>query len=116
MNRTSKGFQTCIAAAALVAGSPLVQAADSCTGIDVLVTQTAEGGQQRAILEVTWGRLCLRTLSLGLVEGVTPQSVVVRLGDRSVEATLKIEARRAVVTFSSDVICVPKKVLEITLS
>ena len=43
MNRKLKGFKTCIAAGALViCSSPLARAADNCTGVDVLVTQTAE--------------------------------------------------------------------------
>jgi len=42
MNRRLKGFESCIAAAALLlCGAPLALA-DNCTGIDVLVTQTAE--------------------------------------------------------------------------
>jgi hypothetical protein len=42
MNRKLTGFETCIATAALlVSHSPLARA-DNCTGVDVLVTQTAE--------------------------------------------------------------------------
>jgi len=43
MSRKLKGFKTCIAATALlICSSPLARAADNCTGVDVLVTQTGE--------------------------------------------------------------------------
>jgi hypothetical protein len=78
--------------------------------------QKVEGARQRATIGLKWGRLRLKTLSLGLVDGVAPQAVQVRLGGRAVEASLKTEARRAVITLSSAQILAPKEVLEITLS
>jgi len=78
--------------------------------------QKAEGGRQRAAIEVKWGSLRLNTLALGLVDGVTPAAVQVRLGGRPVEASLKTEARRAVVTLSSGLVVAAGQALEVSLS
>lgn len=42
MNRKSMRFENCIAAAGLLACTSPLAWADNCTGVDVLVTQTAE--------------------------------------------------------------------------
>ena len=77
--------------------------------------QKAGGGSQRAAIEVRWGKLSLKTLSLGLVEGAAPLAVQVRLGAKPVDAGLKIEARRAVITLSSGLILGPREILEVML-
>jgi hypothetical protein len=77
--------------------------------------QKAEGASQRASIEIRWGRLRLKTLALGLVEGVTGSNVQVRLTGKSIKAGLKVEGRRALVTLSPDVVLNTRDVLEVTV-
>ncbi|MBU4459378.1 MAG: hypothetical protein KJ579_02325 [Verrucomicrobia bacterium] len=64
--------------------------------------QTIGGGALKASVDVKWGRLRLRTLSLAVA--AAPASVVAVVGGRSVAATVTCKEGRAVVAFAEDLI------------
>jgi uncharacterized protein (DUF608 family) len=66
-------------------------------------SQKRDGATQQATLEVRWGQLRLRTLTLELPAGARPAQVSVRLGDRIVAATQTIKETRCTVSLASEI-------------
>jgi non-lysosomal glucosylceramidase len=72
---------------------------------------TAECG-----LQLRWGQLRLKTVSLAMAEGVNLSGAQVRLGQTEIHPDLKVANRRAVLTFAEEIRLTPEQELHITLS
>ena len=57
--------------------------------------QKLEGSLQQAMLEVNWGRLRLKEITLTLADSTTPQTVTIKLGGRTLASSLQIKEGRA---------------------
>jgi hypothetical protein len=68
-----------------------------------VLEQEREGRRQRNGVEVRWGRLTLRSLGFELADGARPAKVSMRLGDRAVAATHRLDGNRCVVSLAAAV-------------
>jgi uncharacterized protein (DUF608 family) len=66
-----------------------------------VLSQEREGRTQRNGVEVRAGRLTLRSVGFELADGVRPAKVSVRLGDREVAATHRLDGNRCVVSLAA---------------
>jgi non-lysosomal glucosylceramidase len=78
--------------------------------------QTAGQGQQTATLEVKWGRLPLRTLTLAALGGKPPAIVKATLGDRALPLRHEIKDGRLTVTFADETTIETGQRLEVVLA
>ena len=79
-------------------------------------TQKIGGARQTAEIEVKWGNLRLRTLSLQVPQGLKPTSAQVIANGQPVVPAHRLEGRRVTVTFSAEVIIGAGRKMEIVLS
>lgn len=79
-------------------------------------SQKAEAGKQTAGVAVAYGKLALRTLSLGLEQGINPTKVTASLGGRPLEPTLSVSGGRAEIRFDTPITVPQGQTLEIELS
>jgi hypothetical protein len=78
--------------------------------------QSAKGGKQQAAIKIKWGRLRLRTLSLGVTNGLTPAYVTATIAGVPVGAALTVRDRTAEVRFGNDVVVKQGEGLRVDLS
>jgi len=78
--------------------------------------QRAKGGRQQALINIKWGRLRLRTLSLEVTGGLTPATAAVTVAGKPVSAALTMRERTAEVRFGNDVVMTPGEELRVELS
>ena len=67
-------------------------------------SQKAGDGALRAELAVKWGRLRLRTLSLGLAGGFNPTRVAVTIAGAAQPAALEVQDGKAMIRLPADVV------------
>jgi non-lysosomal glucosylceramidase len=65
--------------------------------------QKVKNGEHMSAIEILYGRLQLKELSLDEVSGVSATKVGVELADKAVNASLNVEADRYVITFDSGI-------------
>ncbi|MBI4584056.1 MAG: twin-arginine translocation signal domain-containing protein [Planctomycetes bacterium] len=78
--------------------------------------QKREGGTQRELIEVKWGKLRLRTLAFEVKEGFRPQKVTVALAGQPVGCAHGQAGNRIRIQLSSEVILTPGEALESVLA
>jgi hypothetical protein len=74
-------------------------------------TTSAEYG-----LQVRWGQLRLKTMSLAVAEGVNVSTAKVLLGQTEMHQTVKASGQRAVITFADEIRLTPEQALHVTLT
>ncbi len=79
-------------------------------------SQKADSARQTASIAVRWGKLPLRTFSLGVVDGLEPTKVSVTLADQPVAASLSCDEGVAKIRFDAAVVVSEGQCLEIELS
>jgi uncharacterized protein (DUF608 family) len=79
-------------------------------------SQKTEGGQQKVEIELKWGRLRLKTLSIVPDATLLSPRATVTLGGQRLEAKLTMGQGRAVVTFASEAVVSVCKKLELSLN
>jgi hypothetical protein len=67
-------------------------------------------------IEVRWGKLRLKTISVGIPEGASVSKVTVSLGGKPVTATINRQGLRAQVTLAAEQTLLPESHLLITLT
>lgn len=78
--------------------------------------QKVSGSRLTATLEIRWGLLRLKTLSLGLPEGLQPTRAVMKLSGRAVPCRLKREAERAEMEIEGEIALHEGQTLTVQLS
>ena len=79
-------------------------------------SQKAGDGTLRAELAVKWGRLRLRTLSLGLTGGFIPARVTVTVGGAAQPAALEVKDGKALIRLPADVVIAENAPIVVSLS
>ncbi len=79
-------------------------------------SQTTQAGMLKASIEVKWGKLTLRSLRLALPSAVKSTSTKVRLGRKTMPATLAVDGQQAQLEFSEPILLKAGQVLEVVLS
>ncbi len=73
-------------------------------------------GRQRCTLEVRWGRLPLKTWSLGVPDGAVVRAATVRLGEADIEADVAQEGTRVTLALPAGVVVEAGGALDATLA
>jgi uncharacterized protein (DUF608 family) len=79
-------------------------------------SQSFDGSAFNAALDVKWGQLKLRTMALALPPGANATKVVASLGGKGTPATLALEGKRIVVTFTSEIIIAAREKLALQMT
>jgi non-lysosomal glucosylceramidase len=77
-------------------------------------SQQAEGGRQKAEVEMKYGQLRLKTLALTLPANLKPQKVSAVLAGKTVPATLAVRDGRCLVQFAAEVTIATGKTLQVS--
>jgi non-lysosomal glucosylceramidase len=72
-------------------------------------------GNAQCGLQLRWGQLRLKTMSLALADGVSISSVKVLLGNTELHPELKVTDQRALVAFADEILLTPEQELHISL-
>lgn len=80
------------------------------------LSQKREPGRQTGRIELAWGRLRLATVAVEIDEDLKPAGLRCSVAGRPVEATLRRQGRRGLVTLASPVVLEPGQALELVLS
>ncbi len=67
-------------------------------------------------LQLRWGQMRLKTLSLGVAEGATFSMAKVLLGQAEIRQTVRVSGQRAVITFADELRLAPEQALHVTLT
>ena len=78
--------------------------------------QKRGAGSAECGLQVRWGQLRLKTMSLAVAQGVNPSTAKVLLGQTEIRAELKVADQRAVLSFADEILVTPEQELHITLA
>jgi hypothetical protein len=79
-------------------------------------SQKLDGSKFTAELEVKWGKLALKTLSLTPPGGLKPKSVSAKFAGKSVEAKLVSREGRVEIAFAPEVVVAIGQTLQVALS
>jgi hypothetical protein len=79
------------------------------------IRQRTESKSQKAEVDLKWGKLRLRTVSLELAENVRAGSAVVRAGGKEVKASLSQNGRRITVQLAKEIVLKAGEKAEITM-
>jgi non-lysosomal glucosylceramidase len=78
--------------------------------------QKRGAGSTECALQLRWGQLRLKTMSLAIAEGKRVRTAKVLLGQTEIQQTLKVSDQRAVITFADEIRLTPAEELHITLT
>jgi non-lysosomal glucosylceramidase len=78
--------------------------------------QKRSNGNAECGLQLRWGQLRLKTISLAIADSVSFSKVKVLLGKTEIQTELKVADQRAVVTFADEIRLTPEQELHITLT
>jgi len=78
--------------------------------------QKRAAGNAECGLQLRWGQLRLKTMSLAIAEGASLSTAKVLLGQTEIHAELKVADQRAVVTFADEIRLTPEQELHVTLA
>lgn len=78
--------------------------------------QTRQGGKQTETLTLRYGKLRLKTLAFELAENQTGNELQVRVGQRSIPASIERKGRRALIKLEKETVLKADDVLSVVLS
>ena len=80
------------------------------------MSQQRDAGRQKAQVTLKWGKLRLKTIALGLPQGVKVGSVVVTVAGKAVEAGHVVTGGRITVTLAEEANLQPGQAIEIAVA
>jgi non-lysosomal glucosylceramidase len=79
-------------------------------------SQKADGKKLDAEISISWGKLKLKSLALGMPDGQSASTANLKVGKTVIPATLKASGKQALITLADGLDLTPGKPLQITLN